>query len=120
MSTSVRHVLVGACGVAISGIVLLGTPQTAHSATSGTTIAAPHDALGCGYDGYVNGQPTYNHCGTESVVIEVDHIFWQYTYACMPRGVHVIPQGGSSWAIIGAEYDGHSCLYTEPVPVVGP
>jgi hypothetical protein len=77
-------------------------------------------SLGCGYDGQVNGRPTYNHCGVGSVVIEVDHFFWQHTYACMPKGVHVIPQGNSSWAIIGAEYDGHTCTYTQPVPVTGP
>jgi hypothetical protein len=121
MSILVRLAALGAGSVAIAGLVAVGSPQAAYGATTATpATVASHASPPCGYDGRINGQPTYNHCGRGSVVIEVDHFFWQHTYACMPRGVHVIPQGNSSWAIIGAEFDGHSCAYTQPVPVVGP
>lgn len=107
--------------LAVAGLWLLAAPQTASAATLSKPVpVVRQSSLGCGYDGQVNGQPTYNHCGAGSVVIEVDHFFWQHTYACMPKGVHVIPQGDSRWAIIGAEYDGHSCAYTQPVSVNGP
>jgi hypothetical protein len=53
-------------------------------------------------------------------VIEVDHFFWQRNYACMPPGVHAIPQVNISWAIIGAEADGHTCTWTQPISIVGP
>lgn len=100
--------------------VVTATPIPANAEPANVTSVAGAAGLACGYDGHVNGRPTYNHCGRGSVVIKVDHLFWQHTYACMPRGVHAIPQGDVSWAIIGAEFDGHTCTYTEPVVVVGP
>jgi hypothetical protein len=121
MSKFVRFAAPVAAGLVSVGLCLVVAPQTADAAV--ISKAAPmvrQSSLGCGYDGQVNGAPTYDHCGAGSVVIEVDHFFWQHTYACMPKGIHVIPLGSSSWAIIGAEYDGHSCAYTQPVAVTGP
>jgi hypothetical protein len=108
----------------VSGIVILplliSYPAAANAEPASVALVNRAAALSCGYDGHVNGRPTYNHCGRGSVVIKVDHLFWQHTYACMPRGVHAIPQGNVSWAVIGAEFDGHTCTYTEPVVVAGP
>lgn len=116
-STRLVAVVVGLAGV----IGPLGTHTlAAHAEATHSSPVTQLSSLSCGYDGHVNGRPTYNHCGRGSVVIEVDHLFWQHTYACMPRGVHTIPQGNVSWAIIGAEFDGHTCTYTQPVVVAGP
>jgi hypothetical protein len=121
MSASIRRVVRSACTVIFAGLFVMSLPLAAHgTGPVGSTFVVRASTPGCGYDGRINGQPTYNHCGAGSVVIEVDHVFWQHTYACMPRGVHVIPQGDSSWAIIGAEYDEHRCSYTQPISVVGP
>lgn len=106
-------------GIAILTMVTTAPAPAGAESVDSASVARPA-RLACGYDGHVNGRPTYNHCGRGSVVIEVDHLFWQHTYACMPRGVHTIPQGDVSWAIIGAEFDGHTCTYTEPVVVAGP
>jgi hypothetical protein len=117
----VRSTALVAAGLATVGLGLMAAPRTADAA--GLNKPGPavlQSSLECGYDGRVNGQPTYNHCGVGSVVIQVDHIFWQRTYACMPRGARTIPQGNVKWAIDGAEYDGHTCTSRVPVSVVGP
>jgi hypothetical protein len=62
----------------------------------------------------------YNHCGKGSVVIEVDHFFWQTTYVCVPPGVHELPMGDSQWRIYRAEFDGHTCIYRFVTSIVGP
>jgi hypothetical protein len=121
MSTFVRFSSLLAGSVAMTGLVVGAVPVVAHGAVQAEhTVVTRASTPGCGYDGRVNGEPTYRHCGTGSVVIEVDHVFWQHTYACMPPGVHTIPQGTSSWAIDGADYDGHTCSYTVPISIVGP
>jgi Family of unknown function (DUF6355) len=121
MSSIARIATICAGIVAAVGLTAIGTPAMAEVTQSSPSQSSPRaNSLGCGYDGRVNGNPTYNHCGSGSVVIEVDHVFWQHNYACMPRGVHTIPQGNSSWAIIGAEADGHTCNGPYPVSIVGP
>ncbi|MGW4528376.1 DUF6355 family natural product biosynthesis protein [Amycolatopsis sp. NPDC004378] len=117
MSTPLRRTLWGAAGVTASALALALLPGVASAAAANTAAAnAP-----CGYVGYEgsNGQqPLYNHCGNGDVVVQVDHFFWQTTYACVAPGVHELPQGDSQWRIIGAEYDGHTCSF--PGPVEGP
>jgi hypothetical protein len=121
VSIFVRLATVGAAAFTTAGFWLLTAPQPANAVDlSAPAPVVRQSSVGCGYDGQVNGRPTYNHCGVGSVVIEVDHFFWQHTYACMPKGVHVIPQGNSQWTIIGAEYDGHNCASTQPISVTGP
>jgi hypothetical protein len=112
----------------LAAALLLGTlglgAATAIPATAGPARAATVEAAAstpCGYLAYKgspNGEPRYNHCGRGDIVLEVDHWFWQKTYDCVPPGIHYIDQGSSNYAIIGAEYDGHSCNW--PGPVVGP
>jgi hypothetical protein len=95
------------------------TPATAAPAHA--TTVTPAASTPCGYLAYKgspNGEPRYNHCGRGDIVLEVDHWFLQKTYDCVEPGVHYIDQGNSNFAIIGAEYDGHSCRY--PGPVEGP
>ncbi|SRR6266568_6905747 len=117
MRCIIRSVGVTALVVAVSGGVVPG----AHAATSRPSNVSPQStSLGCGYDGHVNSFATYNHCGRGSVVIEVDHLFWQHNYACMPPGVNTIPQGNISWAVIGAEADGNTCTWPYPISIVGP
>lgn len=118
MHTITQRAAAGVAAVGITGLLAFGAPA-AHGTETTASATAHATAQPCGYDGRVNGQPTYNHCGHGSVIIKVDHMFWQHTYACMPRGVHAIPQGEVSWVIIGAEFDGHTCTYTTPV-AVGP
>lgn len=118
MSTMTR-ITTTTVGVVLAGLLAAGAAPAAQAADS-AGLAPGTSALDCGYDGYVNGYATYNHCGTGGVVIEVDHFFWKHTYACMPRGVYAIPQGNVSWAIIGAEADGHTCWWPQPISVVGP
>lgn len=119
MSAFARLVTVGSAGATLTMLALV--PITAHAteldhAAPATQIAAPE----CGYDGYINDQPMYNHCAHHgSVVIEVDHLFWQTAYACMPPGVHAIPESNTDWRIMSAEYDGHTC-FGGPEAVVGP
>jgi hypothetical protein len=121
MSTILRVTTVGACAVAMTGLLAFAGPSAAQAAQTGSTGPTVHaSSTDCGYDGYVNGYATYRHCGRGSVVIEVDHFFWQTTYACMPPGVYVIPQGNVSWAIVGAEADGNRCALTQPTSIVGP
>jgi hypothetical protein len=103
--------------VCIGALVALSGPAVAAPAST----AHPAAGLACGYLAYKgspNGEPRYNHCGKGAIVLEVDHWFWQKTYDCVEPGVHYIDQGNSNYAIIGAEYDGHSCTF--PGPVVGP
>lgn len=111
-------------GAVIGGVVFsIGLPTVGQAATIHPDVRSAAADVTCGYDGYdgSNGQqPLYNHCGHGSVVIEVDHLFWQTTYACMPAGTHEIPQGDSQWRIVGAEYDGHTCNFRYPMPIVGP
>lgn len=115
-----RTTVVAACAIA-SLALSIGLPAVAEASASPAVPDSPHIAtLGCGYDGHVNGRPTYNHCGAGSVVIEVSHLFWQHTYACMPRGVHAIPQGDVSWAIIAASFDGNTCSTAYPTAIAGP
>jgi hypothetical protein len=110
--------LIGAVGVCAA----TAAPATAAPASTGPASAVQSAAsLPCGYLAYKgspNGEPRYNHCGRGDIVLEVDHWFWQKTYDCVAPGVHYIDQGNSDYAIIGAEYDGHSCNW--PGPVVGP
>jgi hypothetical protein len=121
MFMMIRVATLGVSSAAIAGVLALHMPLANQGDEQAPTEPAIHaSVLGCGYDGEVGGRPTYNHCGVGSVVIKVDHIFWQHTYACMPRGVHTIPQGNVSWAIDGAEYDGHTCTSGQPISVVGP
>jgi hypothetical protein len=102
----------------------VAAPASAASASTnlaGGASAAQAAALPCGYLAYKGSptdQPRYNHCGRGDIVLKVDHWFWQRTYDCVAPGVHYIDQGNSNFAIIGAEYDGHSCTF--PGPVVGP
>lgn len=123
MSIATILAKVGVIAVACIGLSLT-TAGSAGAAELDRAESAVHDsAQSCGYDGYVNGQATYNHCGHGSVVIRVHHFFWQTTYACMPRGTYVIPRGTVVWAITSAEYDGHACIYDypiAPIAVVGP
>lgn len=110
---AVAPVLVG-----IGAVAALSGPAAATPAASARPAVA---GLACGYLGYngsANDLPRYNHCGRGDIVLKVDHWFWQTTYDCVQPGVHYIDQGSSNFAIIGAEYDGHSC--TMPGPVVGP
>ena len=103
---------------ATGAVVALSGPATAATAAPAAPASA---ALPCGYLAYKGSpidQPRYNHCGRGDIVLEVDHWFWQKTYDCVAPGVHYIDQGNSNFAIIGAEYDGHSCTFTGPV--VGP
>ncbi len=107
-STVMRRATVVLAGIAaICGIWLTG------SASASTIAAAPGYAISmpCGYDGYPShaSEPFYTHCGQGSVQIKVNHFFWQTTYFCAVPGRQQIPQGSSSWSIIGAEYDGVSC-----------
>lgn len=127
MSIISHRVVLGVGSLVIGALLFIGLPagaQAASAATARPTVTpttAVRQDFSCGYDGYdgSNGdQPLYNHCGRGNIVIRVHHFFWQTTYACMEPGVHEIPQGRSPWRIIGAEYDGHSCLY--PGPLVGP
>jgi hypothetical protein len=104
--------------VGIGALVALSGPAAATPASTAHPAAA---SLPCGYLAYKgspNGEPRYNHCGRGDIVLEVDHWFWQRTYDCVAPGVSYIDQGNSNYAIIGAEYDGHSCNW--PGPVVGP
>lgn len=104
---------------AAGAIVALAGPATAAPAAHAQPAAAA--GLACGYlayNGSANDLPRYNHCGRGDIVLKVDHWFWQTTYDCVQPGVHYIDQGSSNFAIIGAEYDGHSCNI--PGPVVGP
>lgn len=119
MSTFRRTSAIAAAGIA-SLAISVGVPAMAQATLAPATDSPQAAAVACGYDGKVNGRATYNHCGVGSVVIEVSHLFWQHTYACMPRGVHAIPQGNVSWAITGASFDGHTCSSAYPVVVVGP
>lgn len=103
---------------AAGAVVALSGPATAVPAASARPATA---GLACGYLAYKGSptdQPRYNHCGRGDIVLEVDHWFWQKTYDCVAPGVHYIDQGNSNFAIIGAEYDGHSCTF--PGPIVGP
>lgn len=112
MPAFARLATAGAAGAALAMFML--APITAQATELG------HTAPDCGYDGYINGQPMYTHCARHgSVVIEVDHLFWQTTYACMPPGVHAIPESNTDWRIMSAEYDGHTC-FGGPAAVVGP
>lgn len=108
----------------ISAALMIGlaesTPACAATTDRPTPTSVATAQFPCGYDGYEdNGQPFYNHCGRHDIVIEVDHFFWQTTYECVTPGVHRIDQGSSPWAIVGAEYDGHTCSSPGQV-VVGP
>lgn len=110
-----------AAGLASLALAVVA-PVSASAATNNATEPAPMVATShyqCGYDGYQgNGQPFYNHCGRGDIVIQVDHFFWQTTYNCVRPGAHRIDQGNSSWAIIGAEFDGDTC--STPGVVVEP
>lgn len=121
MSSAMRHVAAGLGASTLMAVLSVSLSTDAHA----TTLTSMNNgeratSLGCGYDGYVGGSATYNHCARGSVVIEVDHLFWQHNYACMPPGVHAIPQGNISWAIIGAEADGNTCTWPYPISIVGP
>lgn len=101
------------------GVAAAVTPATATASSAATLTAAASTPCGyLAYKGSPTDQPRYNHCGRGDIVLEVDHWFWQKTYDCVAPGVHYIDQGNSSYAIIGAEYDGHGCNW--PGPVVGP
>lgn len=121
MFKSIKVATVTVGFLTLVGIVALGAPATANAATNSPTgVVTATSSTACGYDGYQGSQPYYRHCGRGGVVIVADHFFWQHTYACMPPGRWVIPQGDSSWSIIGAEYDGHTCATNMPVSVEGP
>jgi hypothetical protein len=128
MSTIRRFAASGAGTLAIGVLLIVGFPAAAQAASehsvnqaaaaspvarSAQVVAQPAD-LPCGYDGHVNGvsePPLYNHCGTGDVEIEVDHFFWQTTYACVQPGVQELTLGSGELSIIGAEYDGKTCVW---------
>lgn len=102
----------GAAVLAAGAVLSATAPTAATPLHSNVVPATTAHAQPCGYNGYIDSshQPVYTHCGTGSVVIEVDHFFWDTTYACMPTGSWHIPQGDSQWAIYDAEADGHTCV----------
>jgi hypothetical protein len=111
--------LLGTLSLAAAAAPATAATASATSASAATMTASASTPCGyLAYKGSPNGEPRYNHCGKGAIVLEVDHWFWQKTYDCVEPGVHYIDQGNSNYAIIGAEYDGHSCTF--PGPVVGP
>ncbi|WP_157362063.1 DUF6355 family natural product biosynthesis protein [Haloechinothrix halophila] len=109
MSKTIRRAVLAAAVAA--GALTCAVPASAADST--VQASAP-----CGYIGYKgsNGhQPLYNHCGRYNVVVEVDHLFWQTTYACVKPGVHHLPQGSSQWRIIYADSDGRRCANPGPI-----
>jgi len=122
MSTIVRVATMVASAVALAGLVAIGAPSAAQATQLGRVGSMAHpNSLGCGYDGYViNGYPTYNHCGRGSVVIEVDHVFWQHKLCVHAARCLCHHHRATSVGPLSApKPTDHTCTFTQPISIVG-
>lgn len=104
MSTFTRRVATAAAGIITTATALLVVAGTAHAA-----VDRPQDAPPCGFYRYNDQVSWYNHCRNSFVEIKVEHFFGDDTFFCAHPGVQQVPDGGNTWGIVRAEYDGQDC-----------
>jgi len=84
-------------------------------AAAGTiALAAPASAEPCGWQG--DGTQNYNHCGSTTVMLTVEHVFGSDDRFCARPGMNNINAGNSpynTWRTTFAYYNGGptNCAY---------
>lgn len=99
MNRTLRAVAIAVVGLAFVG---LGAPSAVASASA--------KQYECGWAGYTStGDPLYNNCTNNNVVVVVKHWFGEEHRTCQAPGIHEIEQGNGRWTVIDAYSNEKPC-----------